>query len=135
MVSSQQEPEPTGERPKKTSTVLVIDDNPQHLKIYCWMLQRKGYQCVPALVGSTSVQLPTGGPVCMVLLDYRLNSALTAADVAEQLKTDFASAPIVILSELPWMPDGADRYAKAFVHKGEHELLFETVAKFCGQSA
>jgi hypothetical protein len=51
------------------------------------------------------------------------------------LQTGFASAPIVILSELPWMPDGADRYAKAFVHKGEHELLFETVAKFCGQSA
>jgi hypothetical protein len=36
---------------------------------------------------------------------------------------------------LPWMPDGADRYAKAFVHKGEHELLFETVARFCGPSA
>lgn len=113
----------------------MIDDNPQHLKIYCWMLQRKGYECIPALVGSTSVELPTSGSVCMVLLDYRLNSTLTAADVAEQLKTGFASAPIVILSELPWMPDGANRFAKAFVHKGEHDLLFETVAKFCGESA
>ena len=135
MVSSLQESEQAEERAKKTGRVLVIDDNPQHLKIDCWMLQRKGYECIPALVGSTSVALPTSGSVCMVLLDYRLNSTLTAADVAEQLKTGFASAPIVILSELPWMPDGADRYAKAFVHKGEHEVLFETVEKFCEKSA
>jgi hypothetical protein len=99
------------------------------------MLQRKGYQCIPALVGSSSVQLPTSGTVCMVLLDYRLNSTLTPADIAEQLKAGFPSVPIVILSELPWMPDGANRYAKAFVHKGEHELLFETIARFCAESA
>jgi DNA-binding NtrC family response regulator len=134
-VSSLQEPKENEKLAKKTGTVLVIDDNPQHLKIYCWMLQRKGYNCISALVGSTSVQLPTSGSVCMVLLDYRLNSSLSAADIAEQLKTGFASAPIVVLSELPWMPDDATSYAKAFVHKGEHELLFETVAKFCGQSA
>jgi hypothetical protein len=29
------------------------------------------------------------------------------------------------------MPADADRYAKAFVHKGEPEHLFETVARFC----
>jgi CheY-like chemotaxis protein len=134
-VSSLQEPEQSENGAKKPGTVLIVDDNASHLKIYCWMLQRKGYECIPALVGSTSVQLPTSGTICMVLLDYRLNSALTAADVAEQVKTGFPSAPIVLLSELPWMPDGADRYAKAFVHKGEHELLFETVAKFCAGSA
>ncbi len=67
----------------------------------------------------------------MILLDYRLNSSLTAADVAEQLKTGFPSVPIVILSELPWMPEDANRYATAFVHKGEPEQLFETVAAFC----
>jgi DNA-binding NtrC family response regulator len=121
------------EQTKKNGTVLVIDDNPQHLKIYCWMLERKGYTCVPALVGSTSVEWPKSGGVCMVLLDYRLNSSLTAADVAEQLKTGFPSVPIVILSELPWMPEDANSYAKAFVHKGEHDQLFETVAAFCGK--
>lgn len=114
--------------------MLVIDDNPQHLKIYCWMLERKGYECLPALVGSTSVELPTARTICLALLDYRLNSSLTAADVAEQLKAGFPLAPIVILSELPWMPDDANRYANAFVHKGEHDHLFETIAKFCGES-
>jgi len=67
----------------------------------------------------------------MVLLDYRLNSSLTAADVTDQLQVDFPSAPIIILSELPWMPEDAQRYAKGFVHKGEPDLLMETVARFC----
>ena len=98
------------------------------------MLQRKGYQCIPALVGSTSVDLPTAKNVCMVLLDYRLNSSLTAADVAAKLKVDFPSAPIIILSEMPWMPEDAQPYAKGFVHKGEPDRLLETVAMFCGQN-
>ncbi|HVH85489.1 MAG TPA: hypothetical protein VM912_02110 [Terriglobales bacterium] len=49
-------------------------------------------------------------------------------------RAGFPLAPIVILSELPWMPDDANRYANAFVHKGEHDHLFETIAKFCGES-
>ena len=129
-----QEPEEIQTESKKRHTVLVIDDNEQHLKIYCWMLQRSGYECIPALVDSTSVQLPTSRTICLVLLDYRLNSSLTAADVAEQLKAGFPSAPIVILSELPWMPDDAQGYARAFVNKGEPERLLETVAQFCGRT-
>lgn len=125
-------PEETRGEGKKNSTVLVVDDNAQHLQIYCWMLQRQGYQCIPALVGSTSVDLPTSKSICMVLLDYRLNSSLTAADVADRLKVGFPSAPIVILSELPWMPEDAQGYAKGFVHKGEPDRLMETVARFCG---
>ena len=134
MASSQQVSEQTVKPKGKHGTVLIIDDDEQHLKIYCWMLQRQGYECLPALVGSTSVDLPETKKVCLALLDYRLKSSLTAADVAERLKTDFPKIPIVILSELPWMPQDAQAYAQAFVHKGEHERLFETVAKFCAQS-
>lgn len=116
---------------EKRSTVLVVDDDPHHLKIYCWMLERQGYECVPALVGGTSVDLPISKQICLALLDYRLKSSLDASDVAEQLKANFPEAPIVILSELPWMPQDAESYAQAFVHKGEPEALFTTVARFC----
>jgi CheY-like chemotaxis protein len=135
MADSTQEME---HNPKQTATsgsVLVVDDNEQHLQIYCWMLQRRGYKCLPALVRSTSVNLPEPASVCLALLDYRLNSSLTAADVAARLQTQYPSAPIVVLSELPWMPDDAKPYAKAFVHKGEHDQLFETVKKFCAANA
>ena len=130
---SLQESRQNSEEAQKAGAVLLIDDDAQHLKIYSWMLERKGWKCIPALVGSDSVELPTSRSICMVLLDYRLNSSLTAADIAEQLKASFPSAPIVLLSELPWMPEEAHRYAKAFVHKGEPEQLFQTVARFCGE--
>ena len=131
MVSSSQESANTKTGRAKAGTVLLIDDDEQHLKIYCWMLQRKGYECIPVCVGSSTMELPKSEKVCLVLLDYRLRSSLTAADVAQQVKTGFPSAPIVILSEVPWMPEGAQQYAKAFVHKGNHNELFETIAKFC----
>ncbi|HWC20070.1 MAG TPA: response regulator, partial [Terriglobales bacterium] len=92
MALSTQDPDQPLKPTKTSKTVLVVDDNAQHLKIYCWMLQRKGYHCIPVLVGSTSVNLPTGTNVCMVLLDYRLNSSLTATEVAEQLQAGFPSA-------------------------------------------
>jgi hypothetical protein len=57
---------------------------------------------------------------------------LTAAEIAAQVKAAFPLAPIVILSELPWIPEAARQYAKGFVHKGEPERLYEAVATFCG---
>jgi|SRR5579859_791276 len=110
------------------NTVLIVDDDPLHLTIYKWILQREGYHCRTALVGSTSVELPVGDLVDLVLLDYRLSSSLTAPEVAEQVKSSFPEAPIVVLSELPWMPDDIRAYAAAFVNKGEPKRLIETLA-------
>lgn len=110
------------------ATVLIVDDDPLHLTIYTWILQREGYDCKRALVGSTSVDLPVNEPIDAVLLDYRLNSSLTAVNVAEQVKNEFPSVPIVVLSELPWMPDDIRAYASGFVNKGEPKRLLEAIA-------
>ena len=110
------------------NTILIVDDDPLHLTIYKWILQREGYQCRTALVGSTSVDLPLSERIDLVLLDYRLSSSLTAPEVAEQVKSAFPEAPIVVLSELPWMPDDIRAYAAAFVNKGEPKRLIETLA-------
>jgi len=110
------------------NTVLIVDDDPLHLTIYKWILQREGYQCRTALVGSTSVDLPLSERIDLVLLDYRLSSSLTAPEVAEQVKSAFPEAPIVVLSELPWMPDDIRAQAAAFVNKGEPRRLIETLA-------
>ena len=114
--------------PAQGPTVLIIDDDPLHLTIYKWILEREGYDCKRALVGSTSVGLPGNEPVDVVLLDYRLSSSLTAVEVAAQVRKAFPSAPIVVLSELPWMPDDIRAHADAFVNKGEPKLLLETIA-------
>jgi DNA-binding NtrC family response regulator len=115
--------------PTKDTTILVIDDDPLHLKIYTWILQREGYLCITAQVGSTSVHLPADQKVDLVLLDYRLNSSLRAPDVAILVKDAFPGIPIVVLSEAPWMPDEMQKYAAAFINKGNPQRLLETVAE------
>ena len=109
-------------------TILIVDDDPLHLKLYSWILQRKGYQCATALVQSSSVDLPQDGPVNLVLLDYRLKSTLTTLDVVNQIRDKFASVPIVILSDMQWMPDDMRGEAVAFVNKGDPKLLLQTIS-------
>jgi|SRR5215469_13718333 len=115
--------------PAQGPTILIVDDDPLHLTIYAWILAREGYGCKKALVGSTSVELPHDEVIDLVLLDYRLSSSLTATDLAEMVKKAFPAAPIVVLSELPWMPDDISPHAAAFVHKGEPKHLLETLAE------
>ena len=105
----------------------MVDDDSLHLTIYRWILEREGYHCRTALVGNTSVELPVSERIDLVLLDYRLRSSLTAPEVAEQVKSAFPEAPIVVLSELLWMPDDIRAYAAAFVNKGEPKRLIETL--------
>lgn len=112
------------------STVLLIDDDPSQLKLYTWILQRGSFAVVPALVGSTSVDLPDPANVSVdvVLLDYRLSSQLVAADIAELVRAKFPNAPIIVLSELPFMPEAARAYGNGFVPKGEPEKLLKVVS-------
>lgn len=109
------------------ATILIVDDDPLHLKIYTWILQREGHRCLTAVVGSTSVELPADEPVDLVLLDYRLNSSLRAPDVARQVQSTYPTVPIVVLSEAPWMPDDMNDLAMAFVNKGNPKLLMDTI--------
>jgi DNA-binding NtrC family response regulator len=113
--------------PAQDTTILIVDDDQLHLTLYTWILQGQGYKCKTARVKSTSVDLPTDAAIDLVLLDYRLSSSLTAMDVAEQLKKAFPSTPIVILSEMQWMPDDMKDHAHAFINKGDPKRLVETI--------
>lgn len=115
-----------------TPNILIIDDDPLHLNLYKWMLEKHGYHALKALVGSTQVPLPKDEHIDLVLMDYRLNSALTARDVAEAVKEAFPGAPVVVLSELAWPPDDIRGYATGFVSKGEPEQLMTTIAELIG---
>jgi CheY-like chemotaxis protein len=109
-------------------TILIIDDDPLHLQLYSWMMKKEGYQAVTALVGSDSVELPAGERVDLVLLDYRLSSSLTAAEIARLVKEKYPEPPVIVLSELPWPPDDIQEFAAAFVSKGEPDILMRSIA-------
>ena len=108
--------------------VLIVDDDPSHLKLYSWIVERAGYEAHTALVGTSKLDLPEERGIDVVIQDYRLASRLTAIDVAKLLKRAFPAAPILVLSEMPWMPDDMAPHAAAFVHKGEPQQLLDTLA-------
>jgi CheY-like chemotaxis protein len=106
-------------------TVLIVDDDPAHLKLYSLILQRGGFESITALVQGESVDLPQDGEVDVAVLDYSLGPVLTAADVAHRLRAHSPSMPIVVLSDRPWMPEDAASFASGFVRKGEPQQLLE----------
>jgi CheY-like chemotaxis protein len=113
-------------------TVLIVDDDPSHLKLYSWIVERGGFQAAVALVGSRTVEYPEKREVDVIALDYRLASSLTAPQVATELQQRFPNAPIIVLSELAWMPADMAPYANAFVSKGEPQNLLELIGKLTG---
>jgi CheY-like chemotaxis protein len=111
-------------------TVLLVDDDPAHLKLYSWVINRGGFRPVTALVGSTSVAFPKNRQIDLVVMDYRLASELSAHEVARHIRAEFPSVPIILLSELMWMPDEMVGLVDGFVTKGEPDELIEKIAEF-----
>ena len=112
----------------KTS-VVVIDDDPTHLRIYGWIIGAAGYESLPALVTADRIDFPDSH-ADLVVMDYRLTSQLTAVQAAEMIRRRYPRAPIIVLSDVYDLPADIAPYAHAFVRKGEPARLVETLAKF-----
>ena len=112
----------------KKPTVLIVDDDPSHLRIYGWIIQSAGFESVSALVTFDALDLPNAD-VDLVLLDYHLNGRLTAIDVAKVLRNQYTTAPILVLSDAMMMPDDIAPFVDGFVRKGDPARLVETVSE------
>ncbi len=112
-------------------TVLILDDDPSHLKIYSWIVAQAGCRPVTVQVKSSSVDLPAGEPVSLVMMDYRYSSSLTAIDIVESVEAAFPGVPIVVLSEVYGMPADMKAHAIAFIRKGEPQELVNRLREFC----
>jgi two-component system, NtrC family, response regulator GlrR len=118
----------------RSPTVLIVDDDPSHLKLYSWVLERGGFHPVTALVRGETVDIPEQPRVDVAVLDYRLGPLLRAADLAQRLRSDSPSMPIVVLSDMPWMPEDVAPYASGFVRKGEPQQLLDMIGSVIGSS-
>ena len=112
----------------KKPVVLIIDDDPSHLRIYGWIVQSAGFESVSALVTFDSLDLPHV-EVDLVLLDYHLNGRLTAPDVAKLSRNQYKAAPILVLSDAMMMPDDIAPFVDGFIRKGDPARLVETVSE------
>ena len=109
------------------TTVLIIDDDPTHLRIYGWIIGAAGYEALPALVTAGEIRFPEE-PVDLVVMDYRLSGQITAVSAAQETRRRYPGAPIIVLSDMYDLPADIAPYAQAFVRKGEPAKLVETLA-------
>ncbi|MFZ0632231.1 MAG: hypothetical protein WA399_16015 [Acidobacteriaceae bacterium] len=113
------------------TSVLIIDDDPTHLRIYGWIIGAAGYEAMPALVTGDHIGYPEGD-ADLVVMDYRLTGRITAVQAAQETRRRYPRAPIIVLSDMYDLPADIAPYAQAFVRKGEPAKLVETLASLAG---
>ena len=106
-------------------SVLIVDDDPTHLKIYGWIVEAAGYHALLAEVRLAGVDLPDA-PADLVLLDYRLGARRTESlRVAKLIKSRLPDVPIIVLSEEFHLPDDIAPVVQGFVRKGDPAKLVD----------
>ena len=111
--------------PSTEPTALIIDDDPSHLKIYSWVVNRAGFQTATLLVRSSSFELPDFHDLAVVVMDYQYNSAITALQIFHAIRAKSPNLPIFLLSEYSDLPEELIKCATAFIKKSEPQTLVE----------
>lgn len=109
--------------------VLIVDDDPSHLEIYGLLLKQAGYEPLTTQVNFAGAALPPDAGVGLVLLDYKLQSLRTSAELAREIRDLYPSAPIVLLSDLWSLPEDVAPFVVEFVRKGQPAKLLQVVGR------
>lgn len=118
----------------KQPTILIIDDERQHLTMQSLILKEAGFRPITVVVGSQSLSLPDHDPPDLILLDYRLNSVLNSQQVAQLLREKFRRIPIVLVSSMQEMPVEMKPFVDSFLRKGNPEDLVALIKNMLGRS-
>jgi len=106
------------------ASVLIVDDDPTHLRVYGWIVEAAGYRALLAEVRFAGIDFPQG-PADLVLLDYRLGRRTKAEQVAKLIQSRLPGVPILVLSEESYLPDDIAPLVQGFVRKGEPAKLVD----------
>jgi CheY-like chemotaxis protein len=119
---------------REQASVLIIDDDPTHQKIYGWIVECAGYRALLAEVRFEGVRLPEEA-ADMILLDYHLKCQTSAALVAERIRSSQPGIPIVVLSDAWSLPDDIAPLVQGFVRKGDPAELIAMLQQLLQPSA
>ncbi len=119
--------------PMQKPAVLIIDDDPSHLRIYGWIVESAGFDSLTTLASVGELALPSAH-VDLVLLDYHLAGDMEAPAVAKLVRQTYPSAPILVLSDAMVMPDDIGPHVDGFIRKGDPARLVKTVTRQLGQT-
>lgn len=109
-------------------SVLIVDDDPVHLRIYGWIVEAAGYRALPAEVRFEGVDFPED-TADAVLLDYHLGGRTIAAEVAKLIQLRFPNIPILVLSDALVLPEDIAPFVQGFIRKGDPAKLVERLHK------
>ena len=115
--------------------ILIVDDDPSHLKLYSWILAQGNFVPVSLLVSGPHLPVPANSPINLAVVDYRLGNDWTAVQVIQRLRQAFPDLPVVMLSDFSWLPDDVAPFVSAFVRKGEPQELLETISSILANKA
>jgi len=109
--------------PEAKSTILIVDDKPENLRLLSQMLTDSGYEVRRAINGSTALMGVLASPPDLVLLDIRMPD-MNGYEVCQSLKATEKTReiPVIFLSALNEVLDkvtafkvgGADYITKPF---------------------
>src|SRR5438105_12375159 len=79
-------------------TVLVLDDDPDIIRIECWQLESAGYQPMPATNCEEAWAALRTGSVDLLLLDYNLGHGATGLEFYRELQAAGRDLPAVLVT-------------------------------------
>lgn len=109
-------------------TILCVDDEDLPRTLRKLILQKQGYQVIPASSGAEALALLERGGIRLVLTD-QLMPGMTGTELTKLVKSTRPAMPVILISGVNEIPPDAI-YADRFISKvGGPQLLFDTVAE------
>ncbi len=103
--------------PKSKSIILCVDDEAIPLMLRKRVLEKFGYEVIPAASGAEALQIIDRQPVDLVLTDL-LMPGLSGTELAREIKRRKPGIPVVLFSGVNEVPDDAE-VADLFLSKVE----------------
>ena len=79
--------------------ILVVEDNPDNMKLVSWILEDEGYELIPAFSGEECLEIADREEFDMVLMDISL-PGIDGKEATQRLRKmdQFKSMPIIALT-------------------------------------
>lgn len=113
-------------RKGEVPSILLVDDDVHHARIYGRVITRAGVRVIEASSGTDALEIARTTPLVGAVLDYSLPRS-SGAEIAKAIKVACPTLPILFFSAALWLPEDAKAYAWGFVSKGHPEKLIATV--------
>ena len=104
--------------PRRSHTILCIDDNQVAVSGWSLYLQQHGYKVLSASAAEDGLQLFATQPISAVILDYKMPE-LNGTAVSSLMKRMKPEVPIILFTGVPELPTDVLATVDGFMVKGK----------------